>query len=86
MLKHKPQTALKVIKVAKPLANAMHFARDDEMNGEGLVQSPGIEYLAELFEILSNSVPGCQEVDTSNCSWEELPVIPTKGEIFSGKF
>ncbi|XP_046846750.1 uncharacterized protein LOC124440403 [Xenia sp. Carnegie-2017] len=83
MLKHNPQTARKVFKVAKPLAYAMHFARDDEMNGEVLVQSPGIEYLAELGEIVSSSVPGCQEVDTFNCSWEELPVIPTEREVFS---
>ena len=80
-----PQTASKILKVAKPLANVMHIVSSGGNGPKDNSQCEGVEYLVQLAEILAASVPGCQDVDTTNCEWNELPTIPTDKEILAGK-
>jgi hypothetical protein len=86
MMELSPQTATKILKVAKHLANVMHIISSGEHAKEDNLHCRGVEYLAHLSEILAKSVPGYQDVDTTNCEWSELPTIPTDEEIFAGKY
>ena len=86
MMELSPQTATKILKVAKHLANVMHIISNGEHAKEDNLHCRGVEYLVHLSEILAKSVPGCQDVDTTNCEWSELPTIPTDEEIFAGKY
>ena len=86
MMKVSPQNATKILKVAKHLANVMHEISSAENTGKDNAQCQGVEYLVHLGEILAKSVPGCENVDTTNSEWNELVSIPTDKEILeSGK-
>ena len=73
MMKYSSKTAAKILKVAKHLAHAMHD------------KTSAVDYLVHLGEILAKAVQGCEDVDTVNCEWTELPTIPTDKEIWTGK-
>ncbi|XP_028399862.1 NFX1-type zinc finger-containing protein 1-like [Dendronephthya gigantea] len=81
IMKCSPQTATKIFKVAKYLADLMHTISVKDGGPEENSTCPGIEYLVHLGMILAKSVAGYQDVDTTNCSWNELPTIPTEKEI-----
>ena len=83
MMEFSPETASKILKVAKCVANIM-LINYDVTNKENL-QCESVEFLVHLGEILAKAVPGCQDVDTTNCKWNELPTIPTDKEILTGK-
>jgi hypothetical protein len=85
MMQFSPQTATKILDMAKHLANVMHMKSSGENPSEDNTKCEGVEYLVHLGKILAKSVSGCQDVDTTHCQWNELPTIPTKKEIFSSK-
>ena len=85
MMKYSPKTATKILKVAKHLAHAMHVQSTTEKATEEKSHCQGVDYLVDLGEILAKAVPGCEDVDTVNCEWTELPTIPTDKEILTGK-
>ena len=85
-MEYSPQTATKILKVAKYLARLMHV---NSISGKGSEENStcsGVEYLVHLATLLAKAVPGYQDVDTTNCAWNELPIIPTEKEICSGIF
>ena len=84
-MEHSPKTASKILKVAKHLAHAMHVMSSAENATDEKSHCQGVDYLVHLGEILAKAVPGCEDVDTSNCEWTELPTIPTDQEILTGK-
>ena len=81
MMEFSPHAGTKILDVAKHLAAVEHTKSTGENSTE---KSGGVDYLVHLEKILSKSVSGCQDVDTTNCRWNELPTIPTQKEIFSG--
>lgn len=82
-MKCSPQTATKILKVAKYLADLMHKISIKDGVSEENLTCPGIEYLVHLGTILAKAVAGYQDVDNTNCAWNELPIIPTEEEICS---
>ena len=80
-----PKTASKILKVAKYVANAFHVMSSGENSTHENSHCQGVEYLVRLGEILAKAVPGCEDVDTVNCEWNELPTIPSDKEILTGK-
>ena len=80
-----PKTASKILKVAKHLANVFHVMSSGENSTHENSHCQGVEYLVRLGEILAKAVPGCEDVDTVNCEWNELPTIPSDKEILTGK-
>ena len=84
MMESSPQTASKILDVAKDFANILHINYNGT-NKENL-QCEGVEFLIHLGKILAKVVPGRQDVDWNvNCQWNELPTIPTDKEVLSGK-
>ena len=78
-----PHTATHILDVAKHLADVMRMKNIEENSTEENSKCDGVEYLVHLGKILAKSVLGYQDVDTTNCRWNELPTIPTTEEIFS---
>jgi hypothetical protein len=74
MMQFSPQSATQIWNVAEHLANAI------EDNSKFQV----VKYLVGLGKILAKKVSGFQDVDTTNCKWNELPTIPTEKEILAG--
>ena len=71
--------------VAKHLANSIHVMTSKENFTDEDSQCQGVDHLVYLGEILAKAVPGCEDVDTVNCEWNELPTIPTDKEILTRK-
>jgi hypothetical protein len=80
-----PKTASKTWNMAKQLAKSMHMISSGENSIEDSSEWQGVEFLVHLGQILAKSVSGRQDVDTTNCEWNDLPTIPTEKEILSGK-
>jgi hypothetical protein len=78
-----PHTATQIWEVAKHLVDVMHTESIEENSAERNSECDGVQYLIHLGKILSKSVSGYQDVDITNCRWNELPTIPTEKEIFS---
>jgi hypothetical protein len=76
MMQFSPQTAAQIWNVAEHLANAI----------EDNSKCQGVKYLADLGKVLAKKVSGFQDVDTTNCKWNELPTIPTEKEILAGEY
>ena len=85
MMQFSPQTATKILDIAKHLADVMQKRSSDKNSNKENMKCDAVEYLVHLGKILAKSVSGCQDVDTTYCQWNELPTIPTKKEIFSSK-
>jgi hypothetical protein len=86
MMELSPKTASKTWNVAKQLAKSMHMISSVENSFEDSSEChQGVEFLVHIGQILAKSVSGRQDVDTTNCEWNDLPTIPTNNEIFSGK-
>ena len=67
MMEFSPQTALKILDVAKHLADVMHTdSTGGNFPAENL-KCNAIEYLIYLGEILAKSVTGFEDDDTSEC-------------------
>ncbi|CAB4016996.1 Hypothetical predicted protein, partial [Paramuricea clavata] len=73
MMQFSTQTATQIWNVAEHLANAI----------EDNSKCQGVKYLADLGKVLARKVSGFQDVDTTNCKWNELPTIPTEKEILA---
>ncbi|CAB4017255.1 Hypothetical predicted protein, partial [Paramuricea clavata] len=73
MIQFSPQTATQIWNVAEHLANAI----------EDNSKCQGVKYLVDLGKVLAKKVSGFQDVDTTNCKWNELPTIPTEKEILA---
>ena len=63
MMEFSPQTASKILDVAKHLADVMQT----DSTGGDFSASNAIEYLIYLGEILAKSVNGFEDDDTSEC-------------------
>jgi hypothetical protein len=85
MMEFSPKTASKTWKMAKQLAKSMYMISSGENSFEDSSECQGVEFLVHLGQILAKSVSGRQDVDTTYCELNDLPTIPTKNEILSGK-
>ena len=85
MMEFSPQTATKILDVAKHLTDVMNNKIIEQNSAEENSKFDGAEYLVHLGKILAKSVLGSQDANATFCRWNELPTIPTEKEIFTSK-